>query len=117
MLACQTYLTEPCTIEIPEPDEVVVHSYIEASFDTEFWGIPLTVYVMTLAVPGEVRMRTEVYTHAAVAERRFEVGERVRGVLWLFGMYPAPTTTSNDDAAADTTRALLPPSGKKPLPN
>ncbi len=25
MLACQTYLTEPCTIEIPEPDEVVVH--------------------------------------------------------------------------------------------
>ena len=25
MLACQTYITEPCTIEIPEPDEVVVH--------------------------------------------------------------------------------------------
>ena len=25
MLACQTFLTEPCTIEIPEPDEVVVH--------------------------------------------------------------------------------------------
>jgi naphthalene 1,2-dioxygenase ferredoxin reductase component len=25
VLACQTYLTEPCTIEIPEPDEVVVH--------------------------------------------------------------------------------------------
>lgn len=97
------------------PDEVVVHSYIEASFDTEFWGIPLTVYVMTLAVPGEVRMRTEVYTHAAVAERRFEVGERVRGVLWLFGMYPAPTP--DDDAAAGTPRTLRPPSGKKPLPN
>ena len=26
VLACQTYLTEPCTIEIPEPDEVVVHT-------------------------------------------------------------------------------------------
>jgi ferredoxin-NAD(P)+ reductase (naphthalene dioxygenase ferredoxin-specific) len=26
VLACQSYLTEPCTIEIPEPDEVVVHS-------------------------------------------------------------------------------------------
>ncbi len=25
VLACQTTLTEPCTIEIPEPDEVVVH--------------------------------------------------------------------------------------------
>ena len=25
ILACQTYLTEPCTIEIPEPDEIVVH--------------------------------------------------------------------------------------------
>ncbi len=25
VLACQTRLTEPCTIEIPEPDEIVVH--------------------------------------------------------------------------------------------
>ena len=25
VLACQTFVTEPCTIEIPEPDEVVVH--------------------------------------------------------------------------------------------
>jgi ferredoxin-NAD(P)+ reductase (naphthalene dioxygenase ferredoxin-specific) len=25
VLACQTYITEPCTIEIPEPDEIVVH--------------------------------------------------------------------------------------------
>jgi ferredoxin-NAD(P)+ reductase (naphthalene dioxygenase ferredoxin-specific) len=25
VLACQTYLTDPCTIEIPEPDEIVVH--------------------------------------------------------------------------------------------
>ena len=25
VLACQTFLTEPCTIDIPEPDEVVVH--------------------------------------------------------------------------------------------
>jgi len=25
VLACQTYLTGPCTVEIPEPDEVVVH--------------------------------------------------------------------------------------------
>lgn len=25
VLACQTWLTRPCTIEIPEPDEVVVH--------------------------------------------------------------------------------------------
>ncbi len=25
VLACQTFLTEPCTIELPEPDEIVVH--------------------------------------------------------------------------------------------
>lgn len=25
VLACQTFVTQPCTIEIPEPDEVVVH--------------------------------------------------------------------------------------------
>jgi ferredoxin-NAD(P)+ reductase (naphthalene dioxygenase ferredoxin-specific) len=25
VLACQTFLTEPCTIEVPAPDEVVVH--------------------------------------------------------------------------------------------
>lgn len=25
VLACRTYVTEPCTIEIPEPDEIVVH--------------------------------------------------------------------------------------------
>lgn len=26
MLACQTFVTEPCTVEIAEPDEVVVHT-------------------------------------------------------------------------------------------
>jgi ferredoxin-NAD(P)+ reductase (naphthalene dioxygenase ferredoxin-specific) len=26
VLACRTYITEPCTIEIPEPDEIVVHT-------------------------------------------------------------------------------------------
>ncbi len=26
VLACRTYITEPCTIEIPEPDEIVVHA-------------------------------------------------------------------------------------------
>ena len=25
VLACQTFITQPCTIEIPEPDEIVVH--------------------------------------------------------------------------------------------
>lgn len=36
VLACQTYLTEPCTIEIPEPDEVVVHParIVKATVDT-----------------------------------------------------------------------------------
>ena len=36
VLACQTYLTDPCTIEIPEPDEVVVHParIVKATVDT-----------------------------------------------------------------------------------
>jgi len=36
VLACQTFLTEPCTIEIPEPDEVVVHParIIKATVDS-----------------------------------------------------------------------------------
>lgn len=35
VLACQTFLTESCTVEIPEPDEIVVHTakIIKATVD------------------------------------------------------------------------------------
>ncbi|MFO0577348.1 MAG: hypothetical protein U1A78_25360 [Polyangia bacterium] len=72
------------------PDEVVFHSLVEDVFDTEFWGVELLVYVLTLATPGDVPMRIELYTHPALSERRFQVGERVRGVAWLFAMWPDP---------------------------
>lgn len=76
------------------PDEVVFHSYIEAAFAIDFWGVPLRVYVIPLARPDRDKppLRVEVYVHDAVADRQFAVGERVRGVLWLFAMWPAPPT-------------------------
>lgn len=78
------------------PDEVVFHSYIEAVFSIDFWGVPLRVYVIPLARPDRDKppLRVEVYVHDAVADRQFAVGERVRGVLWLFAMWPAPPTVA-----------------------
>ena len=78
------------------PDEVVFHSYIEEVFAIDFWGVPLRVYVIPLARPARDKppLRVEVYVHDAVADRQFTVGERVRGVLWLFAMWPAPPTVA-----------------------
>lgn len=74
------------------PDEVVFHSYIESVFTIDFWGVPLRVYVIPLARPDRDKppLRVEVYVHETLADREFAVGERVRGVLWLFAMWPAP---------------------------
>jgi hypothetical protein len=74
------------------PDEIVFHSYIESVGETSFWGVPLRVYIIPLYRPGPDAepLRVEVYVHDAVADRPFAVGERVRGVLWLFAMWPAP---------------------------
>lgn len=80
------------------PDEVVFHSLVEDVFDTEFWGVELLVYVLTLATPGAVPMRIELYTHPALSERRFRVGERVRGVAWLFAMWPDPNAIALAEA-------------------
>lgn len=84
------------------PDEIVFHSYIEAATQITFWGVPLRVYVIPLARPerDSEPLRVEVYAHDAVAERPFAVGERVRGVLWLFAMWPAPPSAAVDAAAA-----------------
>lgn len=80
------------------PDEVVFHSLVEDVFDTEFWGVELLVYVLTLATPGAVPMRVELYTHPALSEKRFRVGERVRGVAWLFAMWPDPNAIALAEA-------------------
>lgn len=84
------------------PDEVVFHSYIEEVFTIDFWGVPLRVYVIPLARPDRDKppLRVEVYVHDAIADREFSVGERVRGVLWLFAMWPAPPPELAEAAAA-----------------
>jgi len=76
------------------PDEIVFHSYIESVAQTTFWGVPLRVYVIPLCRPSPEMepLRVEVYVHDEVADRVFAVGERVRGVLWLFAMWPTSET-------------------------
>jgi hypothetical protein len=90
------------------PDEIVFHSYIESVTETTFWGVPLRVYVIPLARPNPEAepLRVEVYAHDEVADRVFAVGERVRGVLWLFAMCPTSEAPAPAPAPAIDPPAL-----------
>jgi len=79
-------------------DEIVFHSTIEDVFDCEFWGIELQVYLVTLLHGPSGPLRVELYAHPSLTERRFAVGERVRGVAWLFGLWPDPRATALAEA-------------------
>ena len=79
-------------------DEIVFHSTVEDVFDCEFWGIELQVYLLTLLHGPSGPLRVELYTHPSLTERRFSVGERVRGVAWLFGLWPDPRATALAEA-------------------
>lgn len=79
-------------------DEIVFHSTIEDVFETDFWGIELQVYRITLLDTPKGPLRVEIYAHPALAERRFSVGDRVRGVAWLFGLWPDPQATALAEA-------------------
>jgi hypothetical protein len=71
-----------------EPEEVVFHSPIQGAEEVSFWGVPVRRYQITLATPGDFPMSLELYASHATAARPFAVGERVRGVAWLFSMVP-----------------------------
>lgn len=79
-------------------DEVVFHSTVEDVFDCEFWGIELQVYQLTLLHTKEGPLRVDLYTHPSLTMRRFAVGDRVRGVAWLFGLWPDPRATALAEA-------------------
>ncbi len=79
-------------------DEIVFHSTIEDVFDSEFWGIELQVYLITLLHTPSGPLRVEMYAHPSLAERRFAIGDRVRGVAWLFGLWPDPRATALAEA-------------------
>jgi hypothetical protein len=85
------------------PDEIVFHGFIEDVSETAFWGVPLRVYTIPLHQPeeGKAPLRVTVYVHDAVADRPFTIGERVRGVLWLFAMWPTPSPPA---VAADASQ-------------
>lgn len=70
------------------PDVVEVHSVIQAVESVAFWGVSLTRYLLTLAKPGDAEMTLDVYANDTVIGRRFAVGERVTGHLWIFGFHP-----------------------------
>jgi hypothetical protein len=79
-------------------DEIVFHSIVEDVFECEFWGIELQVYLLTLLHGPDGPLRVELYTHPSLTERRFAIGERVRGVAWLFGLWPDPRATALAEA-------------------
>ena len=79
-------------------DEIVFHSTVEDVFECEFWGIELQVYLLTLLHGPDGPLRVELYTHPSLTERRFAIGERVRGVAWLFGLWPDPRATALAEA-------------------
>lgn len=79
-------------------DEIVFHSTVEDVFDCEFFGIELQVYLLTLLHHQSGPLRVEMYVHPSLTERRFEIGDRVRGVAWLFGLWPDPRATALAEA-------------------
>lgn len=79
-------------------DEIVFHSTVEDVFDCEFWGIELQVYLVTLLHGPAGPLRVEMYVHPSLTQQRFEIGDRVRGVAWLFGLWPDPRATALAEA-------------------
>ncbi len=79
-------------------DEIVFHSTVEDVYDCEFWGIELQVYLVTLLHTPNGPLRVELYAHPSLADRRFAIGDRVRGVAWLFGLWPDPRATALAEA-------------------
>jgi hypothetical protein len=69
-------------------DVVEVHSRIEAVEPASFWGVPLTRYLLTLAHVPDHPLTLDVYANDAQIGRRFAVGDRVAGFVWLFGSRP-----------------------------
>ena len=66
-------------------DEIKFMSRVEAARQIDFHGLSLQAYTVTLAEPNEFPMRIEVFSHASVCERDFQVGDPISGFAWVFG--------------------------------
>lgn len=72
------------------PDEIEAHSVVTAAEEVEFHDHALMRYEVALARMPNFTMKVDVFVAPAVCSRRFAVGERVGGALWLFAMAPEP---------------------------
>jgi hypothetical protein len=68
-------------------DEIQFMSHVEEAYSLGFFGIPIDVYTITLALPDDFPMKVKLYTPRMVSERLLKPGEGISGVGWLFGSH------------------------------
>jgi hypothetical protein len=70
---------------VASADEIQFVSHVEAVRATDFHGLSMTVYTVTIALPDDFPMRLNVYAPPSAAAQSFGIGDRISGVCWLFG--------------------------------
>ena len=70
-----------------EVDEFKFMSHVEAVRETDFHGLPLLVYTVTIALPDDFPMRLDLFAHRSSCEKQFAVGDPISGFAWLFGKF------------------------------
>lgn len=71
-----------------EVDDLIVTGEIVDAHEFQFWDIPLTVYTVSIPAPDGETLMLNMYTPLTAQVRPFEIGETVRGEVWLFGQVP-----------------------------
>lgn len=68
-------------------DVIELHSVVQATQQVDFWGVPLTRYLLTIAKLGDRELTFDVYGNDDVVGR-YAVGDRIAGHVWVFGFSP-----------------------------
>jgi hypothetical protein len=67
-------------------DEINFVSSVVATKEFQCEGVEMVGYEIPLVKMGDaISLAVTVYSHKAVEERRFTVGDRIAGVAWVFG--------------------------------
>ena len=67
-------------------DEIHFASHVMDVRQFSYEGIEMVAYDIPIARPDEKEpLAITVYSYAAVEERRFAIGDRIKGYAWLFG--------------------------------